>query len=53
MGIPATGRPITMREIGVFRVSGGKLVEMWGQADELGMLQQLGVLPPMGPPPGK
>jgi predicted ester cyclase len=30
------------------RVSGGKIVEGWVEFDQLGMLQQLGVIPSMG-----
>lgn len=45
MGIPATGRAITMAEAGILRFEGGQLVELWRVADELGLLRQLGVLP--------
>jgi predicted ester cyclase len=48
-GVPPTGRTVTMREAGMFRVAGGKLVEVWRVADELALLRQLGVLPA---PPG-
>jgi steroid delta-isomerase-like uncharacterized protein len=44
-GIPATGKRITMTEIGILRVGVGKVVEFWGVADELGMMQQLGIIP--------
>jgi predicted ester cyclase len=27
------------------RVSGGKIVERWGQVDQLGLMRQLGVIP--------
>ncbi len=30
------------------QVSGGKIVEGWVEFDQLGMLQQLGVIPSMG-----
>jgi steroid delta-isomerase-like uncharacterized protein len=49
-GIPPTGRRIKMKEMGIFRVVSGKLVEYWGLADELALMQQLGVLPSMEPP---
>lgn len=45
MGIPATGRSITMAEAGVLRFEDGRLVELWRVADELALLRQLGVLP--------
>jgi steroid delta-isomerase-like uncharacterized protein len=45
MGIPATGKTITVREMHVRRFAEGKIVEHWGQWDQLGMMQQLGVIP--------
>ena len=41
MGIPATGRTITLTGITVDRVSGDAIVERWNQADFAGMIQQL------------
>jgi steroid delta-isomerase-like uncharacterized protein len=48
MGIPATGRRVTVRGFDLFRIEGGKIVEMWQEADQLGMMQQLGVIPEPG-----
>jgi len=48
MGIPATNKAITVRSIGIVRVSGGKIVEEWENYDEMGMMQQLGVVPSPG-----
>jgi len=48
MGIPATGKQITMTGIDITRFSGGKNVEHWGQFDQMGMMQQLGVIPAPG-----
>jgi predicted ester cyclase len=45
MGIPATNKAITVRAIGIARVSGDQIVEEWENFDELGMMQQLGVIP--------
>ena len=45
MGIPATGRPVTVKEIHIVRIVNGKMVEHWGLVDDLGMMQQLGVIP--------
>ena len=45
LGIPATGRAITMAEAGVLRFENGQLAELWRVADELALLRQLGVLP--------
>jgi len=48
MGILATGKPIVLKGIEVFRIADGKIAELWVSMDNLGMLQQLGVIPPMG-----
>ena len=45
MGIPATGNDINVRSIGIAQISGGRIVEEWENFDELGMMQQLGVIP--------
>ena len=44
-GIPPTGKKFSMKGIDIFRVEDGKLVEHWDAVDQLGMLQQLGVIP--------
>ena len=49
MGLPPTGKPITMTGIEIFRLENGKIAELWGEANLLGLMQQLGILPPMGP----
>jgi steroid delta-isomerase-like uncharacterized protein len=46
MGIPPTGKPVTVTGINLYRVANGKIVEEWWQEDILGLMQQLGVLPP-------
>jgi predicted ester cyclase len=45
MGIAPTGRSVTITGIGVDRISGGQIVESWGNYDALGMLAQLGAIP--------
>jgi steroid delta-isomerase-like uncharacterized protein len=47
-GIPATGKQITLRGIVVARLTGGRIAEIWGQSDQLGLMQQIGDLPPPG-----
>ena len=48
MGIPATGKQIVVTGMEVFRIADGKIAENWVIMDNLGMLQQLGVIPPLG-----
>jgi steroid delta-isomerase-like uncharacterized protein len=43
-GIGPTGKQITVTGIGIFRFSDGKVVESWDNFDQLGMMQQLGVV---------
>jgi predicted ester cyclase len=45
MGIPPTGKQITMPAIIIYRVANGKIAEHWIQVDAVGMMQQLGVMP--------
>jgi len=45
LGIPATGRPITMRSIDIWRVQNGMFVEHWDELNLLEVMQQLGVVP--------
>ena len=44
-GIPPTGYSVRITGIDIDRFAGGKVVECWPEANELGLLQQLGVLP--------
>lgn len=48
MGLPATGKSITMTGIEIFRMENGRIAELWGEANLLGLMQQLGILPPLG-----
>jgi steroid delta-isomerase-like uncharacterized protein len=48
MGIPATGREYEITETHVLRIRDGQVVEHWRDADMLGLMQQLGVLPAPG-----
>lgn len=45
-GLPPTGRQVTVSGMSIERVVDGRIVEGWNQNDALGMLQQLGALPP-------
>jgi steroid delta-isomerase-like uncharacterized protein len=44
-GIPPTGKKGCVSGITIDRIAYGKVVECWTNADDLGLLQQLGVLP--------
>lgn len=43
-GIPATGKSFEMEALSLFRIEDGVIAEKWYRPDELGMLQQLGVM---------
>jgi predicted ester cyclase len=45
MGIPPTGKQVTMPLILIYRIADDKIVDHWMQADALGLLQQLGAIP--------
>jgi steroid delta-isomerase-like uncharacterized protein len=49
-GVPPTHRTMRTGGINVWRVVDGRVVEGWLAWDQLGMLQQLGVLPAPGQP---
>lgn len=48
-GIPPSGNRVDVTSIGLDRVVDGKVVEGWGEMDMVGMMQQLGALPLVGP----
>jgi predicted ester cyclase len=48
MDLVPTGKSITMTGIEIFRIENGKIAELWGEANLLGLMQQLGILPPLG-----
>ena len=48
MPLPATGKQVTMTGIAIARLAGGKVVEVLDMGDNLGLLQQLGVVPAPG-----
>ena len=45
-GIPATNKDFSMAGIAIWRIKNGKITEHWNQTDQLGVMMQLGVLPP-------
>ena len=52
LGTAPTGRRVTVPGILIDRVAGGRIAEEWASYDALSMLQQLGAIPALGPPPG-
>jgi predicted ester cyclase len=48
VGLAPPGRPAMVTGVAISRFVQGRLVELWLQADLLGLLVQLGVLPPLG-----
>ncbi|MBA2396811.1 MAG: ester cyclase [Ktedonobacteraceae bacterium] len=45
LGFPPTGKHCTQSQISIFRLINGKVSEYWFNADDLGMIRQLGLLP--------
>jgi predicted ester cyclase len=48
LGIPATGKKVSFYTVDAMRVVDGKITEHWGVATLLDLMQQLGVVPPLG-----
>ena len=44
-GVPPTGKPVVVRAMNFYCLSGGQFVEEYGQPDMLGLLQQIGAVP--------
>ena len=44
MGIPPTGKSAAVTGISIIRIANGKFLEEWANIDELGLMQQLGVI---------
>jgi steroid delta-isomerase-like uncharacterized protein len=45
-GVPPTGKTIAVQAMNFYRLSNGQFVEERGQPDLLGLLQQIGAVPP-------
>lgn len=48
LGVPASNRRVTNRGVTILRVADGVVAEMWDYVDLLGLLQQMGAIPPLG-----
>ena len=49
-GIPPTDERFSMTAIAIHRIANGEIVEHWSELDNLGLMQQLGVVPTPAPP---
>jgi steroid delta-isomerase-like uncharacterized protein len=47
MGVPATGKEGSLSAIVIYHFSGDKIDEGWVQRDGLGLMKQLGAIPPL------
>jgi predicted ester cyclase len=45
MGAPPTGNRVCFTWTNTYRLEGNKIVEQWGNHDDLGLMRQLGLLP--------
>lgn len=48
MGIPPTGKQVSIPSILIIRYAEGKAMERWALSDRLSLMQQLGILPTPG-----
>lgn len=51
VGVPPTGRSFEALHLHMFRVRDGLISEHWGGRDDIGMMRQLGLVPPTAAPP--
>jgi steroid delta-isomerase-like uncharacterized protein len=45
-GIPATGKQVSFTAMDMLTISDGKITEEWATADMMGLMQQIGAIPP-------
>jgi predicted ester cyclase len=48
-GLPATGKSAQVTGTTIFRIQDGEIAEEWTSGDSLGLMKQLGLLPPPAP----
>ena len=44
-GVPPTGKTISVRQIAIYRLENGQVVDEWEISDQLGLMQQIGAHP--------
>ncbi len=47
-GVPPTGKRVAISGIAISRIKDGQIVERWLDLDAMGLMQQLGLVPPPG-----
>ncbi|HET9660917.1 MAG TPA: ester cyclase family protein [Thermomicrobiales bacterium] len=50
-GVQPAGQPVKVRAVHIHKVECGQIVETWNSGDGLGVLRQIGALPPAGASP--
>jgi steroid delta-isomerase-like uncharacterized protein len=45
LGMPPTGKQVTLTGMTIVRIADGKITEVWNALDQLGLMQQLGAIP--------
>src|SRR5215210_1633400 len=50
MGVPASGKQVTVSGITIARLADGKIQEEWSNWDGLGLMEQIGAMPGEWPP---
>src|SRR4051812_44064804 len=48
-GVPPSGKQVAVTSVGLDRVTDGLVSEGWGELDMVGMMEQMGALPMVGP----
>jgi steroid delta-isomerase-like uncharacterized protein len=51
VGMPATNKAMKIDGVDIVRIKDGKAVEHWGYSEEMKMMMQLGMMPPMDTAP--
>ena len=44
-GVPATGKRVAAEGVNFYRLTDGRITDVWTQFDQLGLMQQLGAIP--------
>jgi steroid delta-isomerase-like uncharacterized protein len=44
-GVPATGKPVAVRDTAIWHLADGKVTQIWTLQDQFGFLKQIGFLP--------